>query len=293
MQDMENGLGDGVDLLHSLANSSEHLDTLEEAHARGAAQLPAAKRQRTKRGGKAEERESGNDATQMAHEECAAIISDMKSLSAANSPWAASNKRGGRKASVGNLSANSHSVVSMSSVQLTGNGVFDMAAGNSLATAAFGTPSASGGMSGGLHDICSALWSAAPLQTRDYSSHVLGSPLFKPNASAPHPSMHSKYKKPAGKPTKAAAPQVNPAAGADGTAEDVGGVMLNMDVMDYAAVVKGSGIKAECMSPRSDEYCAMEKSNGSVTTSESECDAGESFYVTLFGALSLSCERWW
>jgi hypothetical protein len=116
-----------------------------------------------------------------AHEECAAIISDMKAIYEANTPGWSKAKRNFRK-SKGGLDESDHlyvggeSSINNSSYDTNVNMNFNMAQaapnasvlnaqGSSLAVAAFGTPSTTGGaMSGGLNDICMALWSAAPLQ---------------------------------------------------------------------------------------------------------------------------------
>jgi hypothetical protein len=272
LQEMESGYGDGVDLLHSLANSSEHLDALEEIYRQQVEGISSgaqpAKRQRTKRGSKVTsvgvEGGMGFSDVQRAHEECAAIISDMRSLSAANTPgWNGAAKRGRKSGSAGAGSAGG---------QLPGSSVLD-AAGSSLAAAAFGTPSGSG-----LNDICLALWSAAPLHGPDNLTAPLsvGSPAFKPSASAPHPSMHlyGKQKKPSAK----AAGKLQVVAAVE-AGQRVPGTMLNMDVVDYATIVKSGqlGLKAESASPRSEDGLSAATDKGgasSLLTSESECDPG-------------------
>lgn len=289
LQELESGYGDGVDLLHSLANSSEHLDTLEETYKRQLRELeqaaasssggapPSAKRQRTKRGSKptatAGDSMSPGE-VQRVHEECAAIISDMRSLSAANTPgWAAN---AGKAGTTGG--------------QLPGSNALD-AAGSSLAAAAFGTPSASGN---GLNDICLALWSAAPLQGAQHGygvggSFSMGSPAFQASASAPHPSLfvQGKQRKPAAVKAIAAKAQYLDAGKGAAEGAELAGTVLNMDVVDYAAIVKShqlqqqqSAAKAleESASPRSEDSLSISLRVGSaesVVVSESENDQGE------------------
>ena len=264
-QEIEKGFGDGVDLLHSLANSAEHIDTFEEQVYQNdfLTNLHSNKRQKTSNNKRNISKitdnmifEEKDQDYQRAHEECAAIISDMKSLSSNNTPNTAVTKRTQRKSSnVSNLNSNTHSLLSMTAMQLPNNtthhGVLD-ATGNSLAAAAFGTPNAQGGISGGLNDICLALWSAAPLQNHHHSNSydqaddiIIGSPAYRIGAaSAPHPSMYSKYKKPiqknktdcSMKTSTIGAIEEGMEDAAEGEEEcDGGGVTLNMDVGDYSA----------------------------------------------------------
>lgn len=304
------GLGDGVDLLHSLANSSEHLDALDES---------TAKKQRTARTGSGKATkgtgyflgESGAQASstaggsgerkaesiRRAHEECAAIISDMRALSEANTPGWSKAKRNQRKAT---NHATSGATQTMLSTNLLSSGVVAIpnagvlnAEGNSLAAAAFGTPPTNGGISGGLNDICMALWSAAPLQhhTKEFNLHTLDDvtgaaastasttnsfsrqPQRELSESAPHPSIYSKYKKPI-------APGKSFDHSSALSSASMAGEVLNMDVVDYSAIVKSSALNSDSLSSGSagqgsPDACLLEKCttsslNGNMSSSESE-----------------------
>lgn len=267
IQELERGLEDGVDLLHSLANSYsyENLDTIEENGTDGAQPI---KRQRTKKNSFGE--------GQRAHEECAAIISDMKSniLTYEASSTANSDDCYGKGGGSKQGSRRSVAIVP-TSMPVPASSVLD-ATGSSLAAAAFGTPVANGGLSGGLNDICLALWSAAPLGGGPGVAHSesLGSPMFHSSFTAPHPTMHhGKYKKPGNRGKQGngeeIVPSSNPKAG------NMAGVVLNMDVVDYGSVPKNHIFQNDSFSPRSDEgLSGAGKSGSNFTTSESDCDPG-------------------
>lgn len=295
------GLGDGVDLLHSLANSSEHLDALggdDSLHQVNKKQRVNRKNGTSKSadvggsngyilgegggmsaGGSGEKRA---ESIRRAHEECAAIISDMRALSEANTPGWSKAKRNQRKAT-GNVSGATHTVLSAKMLQtgvtaVPNAGVLN-AEGNSLAVAAFGTPPTNGGISGGLNDICMALWSAAPLQqhqSKEFNLHTLDEdaaaagttatsnssssgntfrrlPQRELSESAPHPSMnaYSKYKKPT------APGGITSSHHTDAKSASMVGEMLNMDVVDYSAIVKSSALHSDSLSPRGSEIHSL------------------------------------
>eukprot|EP00598_Pedospumella_elongata_P007066 CAMPEP_0184973418 /NCGR_PEP_ID=MMETSP1098-20130426/5206_1 /TAXON_ID=89044 /ORGANISM="Spumella elongata, Strain CCAP 955/1" /LENGTH=696 /DNA_ID=CAMNT_0027495873 /DNA_START=123 /DNA_END=2213 /DNA_ORIENTATION=+ len=283
---------DGVHLLNSLANSSvslEHLDNLNfdaPSVPSSASKKPRAKRGSAKSALEAEAHtntatagialsSSGSKAAvggpsssekkmdmRRAHEECAAIISDMRALSAANTPSWSKAKRAHKNAtgittssalaaaihssatpSAGSIATttnlsnlNATDLLSTTSTNLLSSANVLDAAGISLATAAFSTPPNSSS-SGGLNDICMALWSAAPLQqhTREFTAAGASNNLFvRPPArelseSAPHPSMYSKYRK--------LAPHLQtPHSKHDHTksSQELAGEVLNMDVAEAA-----------------------------------------------------------
>ncbi len=287
---------DGVHLLNSLANSAVSLEHLDNLNFDAPSSVPssASKKPRAKRGsaksaleaevhthtataGIALSSSSGSNAVggpsssekkmdmRRAHEECAAIISDMRALSAANTPSWSKAKRAHKNAtgitssstlatavratatpSAGSIATttnlsnlNASDLLSTSSTTLLCSANVLDAAGMSLATAAFGTPPNSSSSSG-LNDICMALWSAAPLQqhTRDFNAAGANNNLFaRPPArelseSAPHPSMYSKYRK--------LAPHLQtPHSKHDHakSSQEVAGEVLNMDVAEAAPVL--------------------------------------------------------
>jgi hypothetical protein len=214
-----------------------------------------------------------------AHEECAAIISDMRALSAANTPSWSKAKRNYKRATGGISSSSNINNATMSSTAQTllslpslaehsvlpNAGVLD-AAGSSLAAAAFGTPPTSGGISGGLNDICMALWSAAPLQqhTKEFSfqeqnaassgatNTFARAPPRELSESAPHPSMYSKYRKLA--PTKLQHTPAKSSSSSSCQDVDLEGETLNMDVAEQQLEGEHDDSLSSSHSPYQDDH---------------------------------------